>query len=89
MLAYLSSWIYDTQPKADSVACNGREPKEDTAVHGFARYATASAPKPPASFVTELGLVKLRHVEHPPRPSYFPPRDPVMRQLLATRARVM
>jgi hypothetical protein len=82
MLAYLSSWLY--QPEAKESA----DPKESVAVVGFARYATAAAPNPPSSFVSELASVRLRHIETPPRQTYFPPRDPVLRQLLARRPRI-
>ena len=82
MLAYLSSWLYQVEAK------EATEPKKSVAVIGFARYATATAPNPPPSFVSELTSVRLRHIETPPRQKYFPPRDPVLLQLLAKRPRI-
>jgi hypothetical protein len=81
MLAYLSSWVYQAETQEAKT-------KELSPVHGFARYATATAPKPPSAFVSELASVRLKHIEPPARQKYFPPRDPVLQQLLATRARV-
>jgi hypothetical protein len=77
MLSYLSSWLY--APPAETL------PK---AAAGLARYSNPENPIAPASLVCELASVKLRHVEPPARPMLFPPRHPVLQQLLATRKRV-
>ncbi len=79
MYSYISSWLYSVP----------EPPKPTVATPGFARYSNPESPIAPASLVSELSSVRLKHIEVPPRPKFFPPRDPVLQQLLATRPRVM
>lgn len=79
MLSYLSSWIYSAP----------EPPPVTKSVAGLARYSNPENPIAPASLACELSNVRLRHVEVPPRQLMFPPRHPVLQQLLATRKRVL
>lgn len=78
MLSYLSSWLY-TPAQSEAPA---------KAAAGLARYSNPENPIAPASLACELASVKLRHIEPPTRPMLFPPRHPVLQQLLATRKRI-
>ena len=62
--------------------------KVDPPAAGLARYANPENPKAPASFICELATKKLRRVEPPVRPTYFPPRHPVLQQILARSKRI-
>jgi len=79
MLSYLSSWLYDVPENPKKV---------DPPAAGLARYANPDNPKAPSSFICELATKKLRRVEPTARPTYFPPRHPVLQQILAKRKRI-
>ncbi len=81
MYSYISSWLYPAEPVKPTASA--------APPPGFARYSNPDAPIAPASLASELSAVRLRHIEVPPRVKFFPPRDPVLQQLLATRQRVM
>ena len=89
MLSYISSWLYDVPEKADPVTMDSpAHVKTDSLAAGLARYANPDNPKAPSSFISELATKKLRRVELPARPTHFPPRHPVLQQILAKRKRI-
>jgi hypothetical protein len=80
MLSYFSSWFYQEDLKDHTAAT-------PVVAAGLARYANPENPTAPASFISELASVKLRHVQTPARPTFFPPRHPVLQQILLRRRR--
>lgn len=80
MISYLSSWFYQPDCAADT-----KSPPHVAA--GLARYANPENPTAPPSFISELATVKLRRVHVPDRPTFFPPRHPVLQQILLRRHR--
>ena len=73
------SWWY-APPTAPVVAC--AQPLK-TPVVAYARSKPVNQDVNAVNIVHEIGRVKLRKIFVPPRQNVFPPRNPVMRELLA------